>query len=187
MKNNIFVKTICLITVTVAISATAAAEIDVTSRFLKNYGFDSHFDHKSGETTTVAQELNNVRGWISELSADYTILGVYEYGFKGKINGTVMPTNGYGESTGGALAVSTGWGQTFYLYQDVTLPAGEYVISAPTYNMRTVVNGVSGLAWIPNTGTAVTSELTSYPSKVWTTDCINVKLTKQTKGKIRIG
>lgn len=187
MKNNIFVKAICLITVTVAMSATAAAEIDITSRFLKNYGFDSHFDHKSGETTTVAQELNNVRGWISELSADYTILGVYEYGFKGKINGTVMPTNGYEETTGGALAVSTGWGQTFYLYQDVTLPAGEYTISAPTYNMRTVVNGVSGLAWIPNTGTAVTSELTSYPSKVWTTDCINVKLTKQTKGKIRIG
>ena len=187
MKNNVLIKGICLIVAAVAISVTVSAEIDITSRFLKNYGFDSYFDHKSSETTTVAQELNNVRGWTSDLSADYTILGVYEYGFKGRINGTAMPTSGYEESTGGALAVSTGWGQTFYLYQEVTLPAGEYTISVPTYNMRTVVGGTSGLAWIPGTGTAVTSELTSYPSKVWTVDCINVKLTKQTKGKIQIG
>ena len=187
MKNNVLIKGICLIVAAVAISVTVSAEIDITSRFLKNYSFDNHFDHKSGETTTVSQELNSVRGWTSDLSANYTILGVYEYGFKGRINGTAMPTSGYEESTGGALAVSTGWGQTFYLYQEVTLPAGEYTISVPIYNMRTVVGGTSGLAWIPGTGTAVTSELTSYPSKVWTLDCINVKLTKQTKGKIQIG
>ena len=165
----------------------ATAQVDITARLLSNYGFDKHFDHAAGSTQTVGQEINNVRGWTSELSAYYTILGVYEYGFQGKFNGTTMPSSGYENSSGGALAVSTGWEQTLYLSQEVTLPAGTYTIYAPTYNTKSVTSGVSGLAWIPSSGTAVYSDLNKYPAKTWTRDSINVTLTSSTKGRIRIG
>ena len=165
----------------------AFAQTDVTKYFLENYGFDEGFDYTSGQTNVVKQELKEVAGWTSELSADYTIVGTYEYGFKGTFNGASVPDKGYDGNAGGGLAISTGWEQTFLFYQTVTLPAGTYTLNVPTYNGSSVTAATSQVAWIPSSGTAVKSKVTSYPANQWTLDQLTFTLAKSTTGKIQFG
>ncbi len=171
----------------VLVAATAQAQTDVTKYYMTNYGFDSDFNYPASSSANVAQEINDIPGWTPQLSADYTITGIYEFGFKGKYNGATVPATGYDGEAGGGLALSTGWDQTFCYTQEITLPKGTYTVKVPTYNGKTVTAGISQLAWIPNSGTQVASTLASYPSKKWTVDEITFTLTKQTTGKIRIG
>ena len=98
-----------------------------------------------------------------------------------------MPAQGYEGSTGGALALSTGWGVEMTYSQTITLPAGVYTITAPTYNGKSATKGHSLLSWIPQSGDAVVSTFNGYPSKEWTLDQITFTLTKETQGKIQIG
>ena len=65
----------------------AAAQTDITAQYLKNYSFDSGFHHKAGATTEVKQEIKTITGWTAGFTVDYTITGIYEYGFAGKFNG----------------------------------------------------------------------------------------------------
>ena len=167
--------------------ATATAQTDVTKYFLNNYGFDSDFDYPASSSAKVTQEIREINGWTANLSADYTVTGVYEFGFKGTFNNGTVPATGCDGEAGGALALSTGWEQTFCYYQTVTLPAGAYTINVPTYNGKTATGGVSQLAWIPNSGTTVSSTLTTYKAKTWQTDQISFTLARQTTGKLQIG
>lgn len=128
---------------------TVSAQTDVTAHYLKNYGFDSGFHHAAGETTEVKQEIKTITGWTAGFTVDYTIAGIYEYGFAGTFNGGEVPAQGYQGSKGGALALSTGWDVEMTYSQTVTLPAGAYTITAPTYNGKSATKGHSLLAWIP--------------------------------------
>ena len=168
-------------------SLTGMAQDDVTKYYLTNYGFDSEFDYTAEDKQRVAQEILDVPGWTAELSAEYTIVGTYEFGFGGTFNGATVPAQGYDGEAGGALALSTGWEATFVYYQTVTLPKGTYTITVPTYNGKSATKGTSLLAWVPTTGTAVNSTLSSYPAKQWTVDQITFTLTKTTTGRIQIG
>ena len=177
-----------LLTSLAALLTTAAsAQTDISKYYLANYGFDEHFDYKAGETTQVTEEILEVDGWTADLTATYTIVGTYEYGFKGVYNTASVPTTGYNGSTGGGLAISTGWEQTFLFYQTVTLPAGTYTLNVPTYNGSTKTAATSQVAWIPTSGTSVTSAVSSYPIGQWTLDQIKFTLTKTTTGKIQFG
>lgn len=162
-------------------------QTDVTKYYLSNYGFDTGFNYASGDNTAVAQEILPIDGWTRDFTADYTISGVYEFGFTGTFNNGTVPATGYDGEAGGGLALSTGWEVNFLYYQTVTLPAGTYTIKVPSYNGKTVTGGTSQLAWIPNSGTSVTSTVASYPAKTWTLDQITFTLTATTTGKVQIG
>ena len=180
-------KTTLLTIILMALVSTAAAQEDVTKFYLTNYGFDTDFDHVSGERKTVSQEIKEIPGWTAALSADYTVTGVYEFGFSGTFNSGKMPAQGYDGEPGGALVLSTGWEQTFCYYQTITLPKGTYTISVPTYNGKASTGGTSQLAWIPSSGTSTTSSIQTYPAKQWTMDEITFTLTRSTTGKLQIG
>lgn len=171
-----------------ALSAiSASAQTDVSSYYLANPGFDAGFDYTAESTATVTQEIKTIDGWTPQLSANYTVTGVYQWGFKGTFNNASVPATGYDGEGGGGLALSTGWDQTFAYTQTITLPAGSYTVTLPTYNGKTVTAGTSLLAWTPAGGTAVTSSVTSYPAKTWTVDRIAFTLTQPTTGTLRIG
>ena len=176
-----------LINILMTITLCTYAQIDITKYYLENYGFDDNFDYTAGQTTNVAEEIKTVKGWTSTLSATYTIVGTYEFGFKGVFNTATVPETGYDGEAGGGLAFSTGWEQTFKFSQSVYLPAGTYTLRVPTYNGSNVTAATSQVAWVPSSGTAVTSTRTSYKSKSWTVDEITFTLTKRTKGNIQFG
>lgn len=163
------------------------AQTDVSKYYLTNYDFNQYFDYTASQSTAVAQELLDVKGWTSELTANYTIVGTYEYGFSGTFNGASVPAAGYDGNTGGGLAISTGWEQTFAFYQTVTLPAGTYTLNVPTYNGGSATPAESQVAWVPASGTSVKSTVTSYSVGKWTLDKITFTLTKTTTGQIRFG
>lgn len=178
----------CILVATMLLNGIVSyAQTDVTEYYLTNAGFDSDFDYKAGETNNVAQEIRTIPGWTQGFTHDYTISGVYEFGFAGKFNTASVPAEGYNGSVGGGLAISTGWSQNFNYTQTVTLPAGTYTLTAPTYNGSDKTAATSMLAWIPNSGTQVKSTVTSYPIGKWTVDKITFKLTAKTTGKIQIG
>lgn len=177
-----------LFTCLLAFGALASyAQVDLSKYLLQNYGFDQDFDYKASQSNEVTQEIKDVKGWTANLSANYTIVGTYEYGFKGTFNTATVPAKGYNGEAGGGLAISTGWEQTFLFSQEVTLPAGTYTINAPTYNGSNVTAATSQLAWIPNAGTSKKSTVTSYSANTWTLDKITFTLNTTTKGKIQFG
>ena len=163
------------------------AQTDVTKFFLTNYAFDSGYDYTAGQTKSVAQEILEIPGWTQGFTIDYTITGIYEFGFAGTFNNGTVPSVGYDGEAGGGLALSTGWAQDFYYTQTVTLPAGSYTLTVPTYNGFTATAGKSMLAWIPNSGATVSSSVSSYSSNAWTVDQISFTLNSKTTGNIRIG
>lgn len=166
----------------------AIGQTDITEYFIQNSGFDESFDYRAGQTNQVAQEILEVKDWTANVSADYTIVGTYEFGFKGTFNTAVVPAKGYDGEAGGGLAVSTGWEQTFVFYQTVTLPAGTYTLRVPTYNgSSSQTAATSQVAWVPTSGTAVRSKVNAYPTLAWTLDQITFTLTKKTTGKIQFG
>ena len=166
---------------------SVGAQTDVSRYFLSNYGFDENFDYTAGQTFAVAQEILSIDGWTQGFSHNYTITGVYEFGFQGTFNGATVPSVGYDGEAGGGLVLSTGWETDFPYTQEVTLPAGTYTINVPTYNGCDVTEGTSLLAWIPDGGTTVSSSVASYTANDWTLDKISFTLTRATKGQIRIG
>ncbi len=185
-------KTFCLKSIAFATlcaaGLSAGAQTDVTKYYLSNYGFDSDFDYPKTYPEAVSQEINNIPGWTSELSANYTVAGTFEFGYKYAFNNAYLPSTGYdGETTGGGLGLSTGWSQTFCLYQDITLPAGTYTVYVPSYNGKSASAGTSLLAWIPSKGTSVTSSTAKYAAKAWTNDSITFTLKSSTSGKLQIG
>ena len=161
--------------------------LDISQFYLSNSGFDSNFNYKAGQTNNVAEEIKAVAGWTADLSASYTIVGTYEFGFKGVYNTATVPATGYDGESGGGLAFSTGWEQTFKFYQTVSLPAGTYTLRVPTYNGSNQTAAISQVAWILTGGTPVTSTVSSYATNQWKLDQITFTLTKTTTGKIQFG
>ena len=179
-----------MLTLTLALSATCvlAQDNDVTPFYLNNSGFDSDFDYTIDDTGNVAQEILDVKGWTKNITANYTITGVYQIGTKKTFNGANIPSVGQdGTTNGGVLALSTGWEQSMLFYQEVELPAGNYALVSAFYNSGDKEAGRSRVAWIPSGKQGALSGLTSFPIGRWFTDTIRFELTESTKGKIQIG
>lgn len=65
---------------------TATAQTDVTTRYLTNYGFDSDFHYRAGATNEIKQEIKTITGWTAGFTVDYTITGIYQFGFVAPAN-----------------------------------------------------------------------------------------------------
>lgn len=164
------------------------AQVDVTSLYLENAGFDVHYDYDVSATGNVAQEMLPVMGWANDYTMNYTIVGTYQVGTKKTFNGASVPaTNVDGTAEGGVLALSTGWEESLKLYQEVTLPKGEYSLVTAYYNGGTATDGSSLFGWVPSSGSSSMSAVTTFPSKQWVTDTLNFKLIIRRTGKIQIG
>ncbi len=168
--------------------AQQAPDYDITSFYLNNSGFDSDFDYTIDDTGNVAQEILDVKGWVKDITVDYTITGVYQIGTRKTFNGAPVPSTGYdGTTDGGVLALSTGWSQSMLFYQTVELPAGRYALVTTFWNGGENTAGRSRVAWLPTGGTMLFSELSSFPTGKWVADTIHFELTESKKGKIQIG
>ena len=164
------------------------AQVDVTAIYLKNAGFDTNYDYPIDATGNVEQEMLNVAGWTNDYSVAYTIVGTYQIGTKKKFNGASVPaTNVDGTSEGGVLALSTGWNESIKLYQDVTLPKGEYSLVTAYYNGSSATSATSLVGWVPSTGTGVMSEMKSFPANQWVVDTLSLKLIIRKTGKVQVG
>ncbi len=165
------------------------AQVDISKYFLVNNGFDGNFSYGAGFRGNVSGDIiNEVYGWTNETTATYTVAGTFAYNPDVTFNNSfALPESGYGDSEGGALGLSTGWGMQLAYSQTVTLPKGTYRLCAAYYNVWSATSGKSLLGWIPTRGTAAVSSVTSFPASAWKTDTLTFTLTSRTTGKIRVG
>ena len=161
---------------------------DLSDVYLKNADFNANYDHAVGETGNVAQQICELPGWNKDFSVNYTIAGVYQIGTNKTFNGAKVPDKAFdGSTSGGVLALSTGWEQALKYYQTVTLPAGNYTMKSAFFNGSDKSSGISLMAWLPDGGTPVKSSLTSFSVDNWTEDVVHFTLTETTTGRIQLG
>ena len=161
---------------------------DLSDVYLKNADFNANYDHAVGETGNVAQQICELPGWNKDFSVNYTIAGVYQIGTNKTFNGAKVPDKAFdGTTSGGVLALSTGWQQALKYYQTVTLPAGNYTMKSAFFNGSDKSSGISLMAWLPDGGTPVKSSLTSFSVGNWTEDVVHFTLTETTTGRIQLG
>jgi hypothetical protein len=168
--------------------AGTMAQVDVTAIYLKNAGFDTSYDYPIDAIGNVAQEMLDVDGWTNDYSVAYTIVGTYQIGTKKTFNGASVPaTNVDGTSEGGVLALSTGWNESIKLYQEVTLPKGDYSLVTAYYNGSSATAATSLVGWVPSSGTGVMSEVKNFPANQWVVDTLSLKLIIRKSGKVQVG
>ncbi len=161
---------------------------DISGDYLQNTGFDSNYNYKVGDEGNVAQEILEIDGWTKNISVNYTITGVYQFGTAKTFNGVAVPAKGYdGTANGGCLALSTGWTQSMLYAQQVTLPAGKYGLVSAVYNCGTSTVGTSKMGWVPTKGSSVLSKVSEFPLQTWVTDTVWFEITASTTGNIQIG
>ena len=161
---------------------------DLSDVYLKNADFNANYDHAVGETGNVAQQICELPGWNKDFSVNYTIAGVYQIGTNKTFNGAKVPDKAFdGSTSGGVLALSTGWEQALKYYQTVTLPAGNYTMKSAFFNGSDKSSGISLMAWLPDGGTPVKSSLTSFAVDNWIEDVVHFTLTETTTGRIQLG
>ena len=188
MTTNLRLFLLSALSLILAHSVQAQPIYDITQAYLANAGFDSDFDYTINDTGNVAQEILEVKGWIKNISVNYTITGVYQLGTPKTFNGASVPAVGQdGTSNGGVLALSTGWNQSMLFYQNVTLPPGQYALVSAWYNSAEKTDGRSRVGWRPKGKVMNYSSVSSYPIGVWFTDTIYFEVTETQTGIIQIG
>lgn len=92
------------------------------------------------------------------------------------------------QSTGNLLGMVAVWSAELSYTQDVTLPAGAYMIVVKYQNVAGSGSITSKMGFIANDGTSYLSTATSYPvGTSWQEDVIAFRIKSETSGKISLG
>ena len=165
-------------------------EDDIVTVTTQGYGKNISGDQKAGLQPVQAWTPNPAEpNMAPEGGAGYTG-GVFKYGSTNKNNNTATAPaqDPEGNSDGVALALSAVWSGTAQYTQEVTLPAGNYVITYPVYNgAGTNAFTKSLFGFIADDGTEYLSDKKSFKVGEWETDQVEFTLYQKTTGKISVG
>lgn len=181
----------CLFLVFSTVTALATAQTDVTSDFIDNPSFENC--PATTDNITVGEfaggEDYASTGWTLFSGSYWSGSAVFEYGSAVQLNGVGTPATDPDGAAGKTLGVSVGWegSQIYQSAQSVTLPAGQYTLSAQAYNAGTATTMISRLAFVTTDGRTFQSSLRNYPVGQWATDQVEFILTTPTEGKFQIG
>ena len=151
-------------------TAGAWAQTDVTSTYLTNADFSqgtpigSNLKGYGKDGTPYG--FQSVDGWTSVVTngdnstAAYPNSGmgsaVFAYGSSYQLQGNnkaAPATNPNGEASGNCLGFFAVWGCGGYYYQDVTFPAGKYIITVPMYSQSGTQANTTYTGFFPTSGT----------------------------------
>ena len=129
-------------------------------------------------------ELEN---WTAVSEGQYAYSGVAAYGSGTDVNGAIVPATDIAGGMGSALGLSAAWGNKMSYTQDVTLPAGKYILSYEAYNSNPTANVATNLTGVTVGETSFNSALTSYEGSKWTTEAIAFELTEESTVTVTVG
>lgn len=178
-----------------ALSIKIQAQTDITDTKLNNAGFNTACNYltSTAATNLASGTTNNqtINGWTLTASAGNSASSTFEYGYKGTLNSPgSIPLYGYDFKTGtnqGSLGISVAWTATITYFQEITLPAGTYILEYAAYNSGPNAADNSRVGWVPNSGSSVISTKTSFTQFTWTTERLTFTLASETIGKIQVG
>lgn len=183
-------KAFLLLTAILLFAANAFPQTDVTDIYLTNASFDDSSSWQTGNISS-SQEPNSaeVAGWTLATSAPWSSSGTFGYGTTGQANGVNVPAAAPdGNTSGGALGISTGWGGKICYEQQVVLPAGKFRISYSAYNNNpSALQSFNLIGFVTNDGEEHNGIINNFLYQTWMEDEVILHLTEPTKGKIRVG
>ncbi len=189
MKN--FIQLVVVLLLSVFTFQFAQAQMtDVTDLYLgENAGFDTEFNFNKNTFVIDNNQVLDVYGWTRSSTVTYTVAGTIEYEIPVGFNGSAQPpAQGYDEQPGGALALTTGWGEPLHYFKDVTLHPGKYTIVAPILNLGSTTAGGSLVGWISADDKSTSmSTINSFPIGEWIVDEIDFVIEEESEGKIQVG
>ncbi|WP_141210275.1 hypothetical protein [Prevotella sp. P3-122] len=182
-------------------TSLAHAQTDVTSKYIKNAGFEeSPVTYTKASGTTAQTDRIGTTGKIYTVT-DWTYAGVcnnnavqiatIEYGFESAVDGTnstTPPTADNLGQTGTALAISAGWGDDAIIEQETTLPPGVYSLTYYVNNQYTntgIAVDFTGVKFAD--GTTKTGTLSSATQNTWTEGKVYFSIAKEQKVTFRVG
>lgn len=150
------------------------------------------YDYDMEKNGTTYYGMLEVDGWtVASESGNGRAAGLFAYGSEVWLGGTgynAPATNPEGEATGNALGVIGVWSASAQYTQKVTLPAGNYVLTIPVYNVAGTAATVKNLiGFIAEDGTEYLAPNKAYPVGVWTNEVVQFTLTEQTEGVLSLG
>jgi ElaB/YqjD/DUF883 family membrane-anchored ribosome-binding protein len=192
------------------LTSALQAKTDVTAQYLTNADFETAPIAFLGTGNTVNPDAASLQlsnsglgsrvyvpaGWTAECgtpgsggNAQYTrlatgLFGVDYTSIPDAFNGVEFPTS---DRTGAFLALSGGYGTKPCLVQNVTLPAGQYQLQYDVYDQNPNKTFINLFGFVPNSGTAVYDNVTSFTASTWETRTVSFTIDAPTEGKISIG
>jgi len=188
-------KRLLSVLVCVCVIQALKGQTDVSNTFISNAGFNTSCNYLSGGSETVGTtntgNVADIDGWQIESSTAWTAAATFEFGWNGTFNGAVIPASGAEGTTGsgqGVLALTAGWSGTAAYSQEITLPPGIYSLDYAVLFLNANEINANLVAWLPNEGDAVVSDLTTVPTAgQWVHESIQFTLKNTTTGTIRVG
>lgn len=133
------------------------------------------------DKSTPQNPLNSRASGLFAVGSDASV-------WLGSKQDVVPATKANGSTEGNVFGFISVWGGTAYYTQSVTLPAGSYTITIPTYNERgdgTITKNLCG--FIAEDGTEFLAETLKFPVGSWQNETIKFRLEEETSGVISIG
>ena len=179
----------------------AHAQTDVTSKYIKNAGFEESpvtYTTASGTTAQTAKigtkgKIFTITNWTnaSVCNNNAVHIATTEYGFSSAVdgtNGSTPPASDNNGATGVALAMSAGWGDDAIVEQVTNLPAGAYSLTYSICNQHSNTSIAVNFTGVKLAdGSTKTGSLSSAAQGAWVSETIYFTVPTQQDVTIRIG
>ena len=178
------------------------AESDLSSRFLSNPHFAEDevvvggictYDYDCEKNGVAAANfgMQPCTGWEPKDAKNGRAAGVFKAGsgaFLGSADFKVPGKTRTGAASKNMLGVVTCWSMSVQYTQTCTLPAGQYTLNIPIYNVGGDVAITKNLiGFIADDGTEYLCGTTNYPVGEWKTEEVVFNLDEETSGYFSIG
>ena len=153
----------------------------------------SYYGLQAVEGWDIAMNPSDNEAHTADAPTDQKAGGVFAYGSGVWLGGNAFaaPAEGPEGTNGKAIGLISVWGGDNAIAQytqDVTLPAGNYVITVPVMNTAgTNALTQNLIGFIAEDGTTHLATTKQYPVGQWYNETISFTLAEETKGKLSIG
>ena len=150
------------------------------------------YDYDAATNGTSFSRMQIVEGWTIAENGNAKSAGVFKFGenpFLGS-TGTQYQAPSSASATGEekALGIVAVWSSSAQYKQNVTLPAGSYIIEVPVYNTAgTTAFSKNLIGFVENGGTEHLATAKTYATGSWTTEKIIFELENETSGYMSLG
>ena len=149
------------------------------------------YDYDCTANNTQTSQMAAVEGWTIASNGNGRAAGVVSFGSDTFLGGTAYkPTSVTSPNEQyKALGIVAVWSATAQYKQNVTFPAGSYIVEIPVYNLvgGTVAFSKNLIGFVENGGTEHLATTTTYTPGEWKTERIVFELTEETSGYISVG
>lgn len=155
------------------------------------------YDYDMEKNGTIYYGMQPVQDWTpSDPDTNAKASGLFAVGggetawLGAKDQGFVAPeTKANGATEGNVFGFVSCWGASASYTQQVTLPAGSYTITIPTYNSKGGTTAIEKnlCGFIAEDGTEYLATTTVFPVNQWSNETIKFILDDETSGVISIG